>query len=316
MKICIQAGHSNIQYNSITALNGNTGAPNEMSFNVDIRDRVSDELRKRGFEVQGTDANANDDPNITDKDWDLFLSLHYDADVYGKGGGFADYPEPSTDGATAESQRIRKCISDEYFGFTGIANVYQRSNKNTRYYYMWNYLTAKTPCVLIECGVGMHIPDDWKILHFEREKVVEGLVRGICKAFDVSYDGTVPPVEEPCKVEKEKIIELEAIINTLKEDKKKLDDELVKSKTEVAQLQPKATQWDNLKAMYQIESATDMDAIVRALKEELATSQTGSVSIGVLKECKTALTAAKKESVKTVSKTVLIKELINRFTKK
>lgn len=187
-RILIQAGHQNCQYNSIEILRRSTGAPNEMSFNVDIRDKVSDELRKRGFEVQGTDANINDNPTLNDQDWDLFLSVHYDADVYNTGGGFVDFPEPSTDGATQESQRIQKVLSDEYFTTTKIVKHQERSNDNTRYYYAWKYMTLSTPCVLIECGVGMHVPDDHSTLHFNRPLVVEGIVRGICKAFSVKYE--------------------------------------------------------------------------------------------------------------------------------
>lgn len=197
-RILIQAGHQNCQNNSIVALRRSTGAPNEMSFNVDIRDKVSDELRKRGFYVQGTDANINDDNKLNDQDWDLFLSVHYDADVYKRGGGFVDFPEPSTDGATKESQRIQKALSEEYFKTTKIANYPERSNANTRYYYAWKYMSLKTPCVLIECGVGMHVPDDHSTLHFNRPLVVEGIVRGICKAFDVPYENlpTPPDCEE------------------------------------------------------------------------------------------------------------------------
>jgi len=158
-----------------------------MDFNVDVANQVSAELRKRGFEAKQTDANANDDKTITSQDWDLFLAIHYDADIYGKGGFFADFPEPSTDGATSESQRICGVLTEEYGKVTGIVNRPERSNDKTRYYYMWKYLSPKTPCVLIECGVGMHVPDDWQILHHERSKVVEGLTRAICKAFGVPY---------------------------------------------------------------------------------------------------------------------------------
>ncbi len=188
-KICIQAGH----VNTTTSV---TGAPNEMSFNLDITNTVAGELRKRGFEVKQTDANANVDPAVTGQDFDLCLACHYDSDSYGKGGGFVDFAEPSTDLATAESQRIAKILSTVYFATTGIVNHPERSNDKTRYYYLWKFLTAKTPCVLIECGVGMHVPDDWQILHFNRPLVVEGVVRGICKAFNVTYDIT-PPVEPP-----------------------------------------------------------------------------------------------------------------------
>jgi N-acetylmuramoyl-L-alanine amidase len=189
-KICLQAGH----WNTTTSA---TGAPNEMAFNVDICNTVASELRRRGFEVKQTDANTDKDTSITQIDWDLFLAVHYDADIYNTGGYFVDYPEPSTDGATIQSQRIQKILSEEYGKTTGIVNHYERSNANTRYYYLWKYLSAKTPCNLIECGVGMHVPDDWQILHFDRPRVVEGIVRGICKAMSIEYDISLPPMPEP-----------------------------------------------------------------------------------------------------------------------
>lgn len=187
-KICLQAGHQNCQYNSIVALRRSTGAPNEMSFNVDIRDKVANELRKRGFEVVTTDANANDDSKITKVDFDLFLAIHYDADIYGSGGGFVDVPDPSVDAVNSESLRISQKLEYEYFNTTKIANRPNRRNANTKFYYMWKFLTPKTPCNIIECGVGMHVPDDHQMLHFNRPVVVEGLVRGICSAFGVEYD--------------------------------------------------------------------------------------------------------------------------------
>lgn len=183
MKICIQAGHVN-------TTTGSTGAPNEMSFNIDIANTVCGELRKRGFEVKQTDANADKDIHVTGNDWDLFLAIHYDADIYGTGGGFVDYPEPSTDGATVESQRIAYLLRQEYFGTTKIVSHPERSNVNTRYYYMWKFMSSKTPCVLIECGVGMHVPDDWNTLHFNRPLVVEGIVKGICLAFNQPFTTT------------------------------------------------------------------------------------------------------------------------------
>lgn len=184
-KILLQAGHAG-------RTSGATGSPNEMSFNIDIRDKVADALRLRGFTVNTVDADPTDSEIAGD--WDLFLSIHYDADIYGSGGGFVDFPEPSTDGATQESQRIAYLIRQEYFGTTGIVSHPERSNPNTRYYYMWSKMSLKTPCVIIECGVGMHVPDDHQILHFERPKVVEGITKGICVAFNVPYD---LPVSSP-----------------------------------------------------------------------------------------------------------------------
>jgi hypothetical protein len=184
-KILLQKSHINIKTNSIVALRGSTGAPNEAQFNEDIANRLKLRLEETGkFQVVIDDGNANDHSTTINTDWDLFLSIHYDADIYRTGGGFVDFPEPSTDGATKESQRIAKNIEEQYFETTGIKNVPSRSNANTRYYYMWKYLTAKTPCVLIECGVGMHKPDDYNILHNNRDLVVEGLYKGIMKSFN------------------------------------------------------------------------------------------------------------------------------------
>jgi N-acetylmuramoyl-L-alanine amidase len=188
-RICIQPGHINGKFNSIVALRGSTGAPGEQEFTLDVANKVSEQLRARGFEVKQTDANANDDPAVTKTDWDLYLAIHYDADVYNDNGFFVDYPEPSTDGATNESQRLAQSLRDSYGSETGIPRHDERSNKNTRYYYMWRYLTSKTPCVLIECGVGNRKPNDYDQLHGDnRAKVVSGIVRGICAAFGVAYD--------------------------------------------------------------------------------------------------------------------------------
>lgn len=214
-KICLQAGHENTSQNSIEVLRRSTGAPNEMSFNVDIRNQVAGELRKRGFNVTTTDANANNDPDITERDFDLFLSIHYDADIYNRGGGFIDFPDPSTDHASSESQRLQRILSEEYFKKTGIVRHQERSNPNTKFYYMWKYLSAKTPCNLIECGVGMHSPDDHTLLHFNRPLVVEGIVRGICEAFDVEYDQA--QAQDPC--------------TELRKENGKLRAEIVKQKT-------------------------------------------------------------------------------------
>lgn len=185
-RIIIQAGHEG-------RTTGSTGAPSEQSFNIDVSNRVADAMGARGVEVKRVNA----DPKASDiaGDWDLFLAVHYDADVYGRGGFFVDYPEPSTDGATQESQRIAYLIRQEYGGTTGIINRPERSNANTRHYYMWKEVSLKTPCVIIECGVGMHVPDDHQVLHFERQKVVDGIVKGICLAFNVPFEIQQPTPE-------------------------------------------------------------------------------------------------------------------------
>jgi len=199
--ICLQAGHQNARNNCDPGLQGSTGAPGEAEFTVRIRDRLSQILLSKkntdgssAFQIQLVDANFNCDPNADAKDYALFLAIHYDAYINGSIGGFADYPEPNTDQATAQSQTITKVINDTYFKETGIAYV-NRSNANTRYYYMWKFLSAKTPCSLIECGTGQN-PHDKVILN-DTDRVCNAIARAICKAFNVPFDAPTPTPPTP-----------------------------------------------------------------------------------------------------------------------
>ena len=189
-KVCIQAGHLNCQNNSIVSLRTATGAPGEMAFNQDMVNRVANIFKKiPDITITKTDANANDNSSITGKDFDLFLSVHYDADIYNDTGGFIDSPDPSIDLASAESQRIAGVMGGVYFSRSGIKQVQKRSNANTKFYYMWQYLTAKTPCVLLECGVGWRKPNDFEALNTDsgRAKIATVIAEAICKSFGVSF---------------------------------------------------------------------------------------------------------------------------------
>jgi hypothetical protein len=200
-KICLQSGH----------YNAGGGAPNELVTNKRITDRVSTVLRARGFEVYQTDSNGDHDPKVTSTDWDLFLALHCDMDYPGdNGSGFSDFPEPKTDGATTESQRIVKVINDNYFKETGI--VYKNhSNGNTRYYYMWASLTGKTPCALLEMGQSVDPHDS--ILLANTDLIANAIGRCICKAFNMPFDLTPPPVTPPTDPH---LAEIEALRTQLK----------------------------------------------------------------------------------------------------
>ena len=212
-RIVIQAGHINVKNNSIVALRGSTGAPGEQELNLRIANRLSAVLRDRGFEVKQTDACANDDKSITSQDWDLFLALHGDSDYAGdNGSGFADFPEPSTDGATAESQRICTLINQSYFPEVKI-NYVNHSNSNTRFYYMWKFLSAKTPCVLLEMGQVQDSHD--KVLLANTDLIANGIGRAICKAFNVNFDSSpiVPPIGDPLLSLKAEIDRLNGLLN-------------------------------------------------------------------------------------------------------
>lgn len=195
--ICIQSGHWNVT-------TGQTGAPMEQKRTLAIGLKLVDLLRKQGYNVYHTDSYADTNKDVTSKDWDLFLALHCDANYAGdEGGGFVDFPEPSTDLATAESQRIAGAIESVYFKETGIINVPSRRNNNTKYYYMWSALSAKTPCVIIEMGESID-PHDSVILN-DTDRVANALLKGINKAFP---SVTPQPPAESCEAIKK---DLEAL---------------------------------------------------------------------------------------------------------
>jgi|GEM_PF-2598368 len=219
-KIVIMAGHVNAPHHLITNLKSNTGAPGEQEMTGRVTDRLAEVLRNKGFEVRQTDAIAYNDPVIRETDWDLFLAIHGDADVYGEGGGFTDVPAPHTDFAAEESARINKFFVDEYFKHSDIKYALGRQNKNTEYYYMWKYLSAKTPCVLIECGVVQDERD--RVLLADTDRIANALARSICAAFDVSWDNGGETPDETCEEQRialqKRVTSLESKLATLQKD--------------------------------------------------------------------------------------------------
>lgn len=180
-KIMLQGGHLGVT-------TGATGAPGEQELNRRIRDRLCTILISKGFQLFVCDAYPAQ--NEIAQDFDLFLALHGDANIYGTGGGFVDFPDPSTDSATVESKRIHDAIESEYFKNSGIVNHPERSNANTKFYYMWSQLSAKTPCVIMEMGVVQDAHD--KVILADTDRVANAIARGICKAFNVSFDTATP----------------------------------------------------------------------------------------------------------------------------
>ena len=187
--ICLQAGHEGVT-------SGATGAPGEQELTVRIRNRLCNVLISKGFVVQL--VNANPSNAEINRDYDLFLALHGDADIYGTGGGLVDNPAQKNPDGTIfdivypESKRIKEAIESLYFAESGIVNHPERSNANTKYYYMWSRLSAHTPCVIMEMGVVQDAHD--RVILADTDRVANAIARGICKAFNVPYDQTVPPV--------------------------------------------------------------------------------------------------------------------------
>lgn len=231
-RVVLQAGHENAVNNCDAGLKRSTGAPGEAEFTVRIRNRLSQILISKGFQLFLVDSTYNCNSSANKEDYNLFLAIHYDAYINGSIGGFCDYPEPSTDFATVESQRITKTIASEYFKHSGIQEV-NRSNINTRFYYMWKFLSAKTPCVLIECGTGQN-PHD-KVILADTERVCNALARGICKSFNVPFDPVSPPT--PPVDYKAKFATLtaqfDAFKNTSREEKLLLEDKIKTLETKI-----------------------------------------------------------------------------------
>lgn len=228
--ICLQAGHEG-------RTSGATGAPGEIELNVRIRNRLSQILIERGFMIQLVGA----DPPKAEyyKDFDLFLALHGDADIYGTGGGvvacIAPPPFDSSEESNAESRRIRDTIASIYFKETGIVNHPERSNKNMTEYYMWSKLTPKTPCVIIEMGVVQDAHD--KVLLGNTELIASALARAICKAFNMPYD--IEPVES-CE---EKLSKLTKELDALKIFAQKLTEQVSELTGKLALSEKNALDW-------------------------------------------------------------------------
>lgn len=190
IKVCIQQGHINIPNNSIAQLRGGTGAPGEQELTSRIAPALADILKSKGIDVTVTDANANDDAKITSTDYQLFIALHGDADVYGKGGGLIGAPDPSLDSVNTESKRIRDVMSSVYFAESGIIQHNERLSVDMTKYYMWQFLSPKTPCVLLELGVAQDAHD--KVILGDTQRTAKAVARAICKALNVQYDTPVP----------------------------------------------------------------------------------------------------------------------------
>lgn len=180
MKILIHVGHWNIVNNCDPALRSGTGTVGEIDFNKAVGIALEKLLQEDKHTTYLDDANTNCHPNITSQNWDLALAIHADANIYGTGGGFVDVLRPDWDPARIESARLAQALRDRYFPETGIVNHPERSNLNTRQYYLWNYLTDMTPCVIIECGVLQDAHD--KVILSDIPRVAKAIREGIRKA--------------------------------------------------------------------------------------------------------------------------------------
>jgi hypothetical protein len=156
-RVLIQAGHS-AQFPPYRT--GGGGAPGEAAWATDLAAVLAGRLRAAGVEVvcvgawlvNGVVVMAP--ALVTDEDYDLFLSLHYDANLgptYNTG-CFAD--RARFDPMGAESDRFIRIWERRYPAELGIPLHNERRNPNTWDYYAFRDTTANTKGAILEHGVG------------------------------------------------------------------------------------------------------------------------------------------------------------------
>jgi hypothetical protein len=205
MRVLLQSGHS-AQFPPYRT--GGGGAPGEAAWATDLAVLLLVLLRAAGVEVVCVGAwlvngvVVAPPALVTDEDYDLFLSLHYDANLgptYNTG-GFADryrperfpktdprskYPNPNA----ANEDRFIAIWERRYPEATGIPLRNERRNPNSYDYYGYHATTEQTPGIILEHGVGQGL--DHATL-FER---IDEVAR-VDAACVLEYLGITTPEEE------------------------------------------------------------------------------------------------------------------------
>ena len=140
-------------------------------------------------------------PAAATRPYNLAIFCHYDADIYGVGGGFIDRYRPENWGRPPTGQlpteeAFMTLFDEVYFPSTGILNKPNRRNPNTSDYYAYRSMHKNTPRVLIEFGVGAPGAPDSYTLWQDMPVVAETLYQIIEQHF-VDRGLIEPDPEEP-----------------------------------------------------------------------------------------------------------------------
>lgn len=200
VSVLLQAGHSAEFPPNRT---GGGGAPGEADWTARCARRLAAELAVYGIDVTIVGSWMSNGVVVTPpasvlRRYDLFIALHYDANIYGVGGGFIDryrpenYGRPATGGRAVE-ERFMATFEANYFEETGIANKPNRRNPNTNDYYGYRSLINPTPRVLIEFGVGAPGAPDYDVLWNGLAEVTESTAACVAELFGIAP----PPTPEP-----------------------------------------------------------------------------------------------------------------------
>ena len=202
--IYLNSGHSKIDPGSIQQ------GLNESDINMEIRDLVTPKLRANGFSV----VEVPDDLNLADSiAWineraldindGLALSLH--CNCCNSSGAETYYY-----GSNAKSKAIAQALLDGYLAETGLksSNGGVRSDTTGRFGELGWIRKTNVWATLIEM-IYLDNPEDVKFLNENKDKVANGICRGVCNIFCVPFK--YPSVETPEKSRediKQEIIEL------------------------------------------------------------------------------------------------------------
>jgi N-acetylmuramoyl-L-alanine amidase len=189
MKLYLDAGHN--FSGSDTGAQGNGLKEQDVTFQVAAK--TADLLRKRGFEVRLSRSSASDNKGSGSvnsslaaraeeaNNWgaDAFVSFHCNA-----GGGTGAETYCLSKGGNAE--RLAEDIQTDLTRQTGLTD---RGVKTANF-----YVLRKTtmPAALVEMGF-IDTQSDAKLLGTQegRQKIAEGIARGICEYAGVTYDLTL-----------------------------------------------------------------------------------------------------------------------------
>lgn len=170
VSVLIQAGHSAAFPPHVP--NGG-GAPGEAEWAAILAQKVDDRLQAQGVEVTLVGCWALDNsspPGEVKRDYDLFLSFHYDANLSAT---VAGYDTGCFCGrATLDPQAVR---ADQFIAIwnaiypeaTAIALHPERLNANVTDYYAFRVTSKNTPGVLLEHGVGQGSDHETLFTHID-----------------------------------------------------------------------------------------------------------------------------------------------------
>lgn len=133
------------------------GAPGEATWTPKLAARLAHLLTAAGVAVTISGGFYNRPPPAdVAADYDLFLSLHYDAAVYGATTGDSGCCAARGAAETEwwEADRFLAEWLRTYPAATGVPLRQERVNPNMTQYYAWRHLSYVTPGALLEHGVG------------------------------------------------------------------------------------------------------------------------------------------------------------------